>query len=194
MAIHDASSRASVPSVDRLLQRSESHELIARFGRSAVTDAIRSALAATRASPRPISDSNAADEIAILDRATARVIGESRPSLRPVYNLTGTVLHTNLGRATLPAEAIEAVSLVAAGASNLEYNLEDGVRGDRDDHLEGQLCRLTGAEAATVVNNNAAAVLLVLNTLGLRNEVPTSRGELIEIGGSVPPPDITPPA
>jgi L-seryl-tRNA(Ser) seleniumtransferase len=104
--------------------------------------------------------------------------------------LTGTVIHTNLGRATLPASAIDAITIAAQHAITLEYDLTKGRRGDRDAHIEEQLCRLTGAAAATIVNNNAAAVLLVLNSLARGKEVPVSRGELIEIGGSFRMPDI----
>lgn len=190
MSIQNPSSLASIPSVDRLLRRGDAGELTARFGRVAVTGAIRCVLAELRSTPGTTPALNPTDETAIMDRVAARLVAESEPSLRPVYNLTGTVLHTNLGRAALPAEAIEAVTLAAGRTVNLEYNLDDGDRGDRDDHLEQQLCRLTGAEAATVVNNNAAAVLLVLNTLAQRKDVPASRGELIEIGGSFRLPDI----
>ena len=190
MASRNSSSFANLPSVDRLLGHSQMPELIARFGRPSVTDSIRAVLADIRAGSGLAADTIAAEEFQIVERVAARLSAESKPPLRAVFNLTGTVLHTNLGRAALPAEAIEAVTSIAGGASNLEYDLERGVRGDRDVHLEAQLCRLTGAEAATVVNNNAAAVLLVLNTLALRKEVPVSRGELIEIGGSFRLPDI----
>ena len=174
---------SSLPSVDRLLSRSEA--LIGRYGRPAVTDAIRAALAGLRRDG--IVDLG---EEAILERVGHALEAQLRPSLRRVLNLTGTVLHTNLGRAQLPEEAIEAMAEAAREAVSLEYDLQGGRRGERDAHVEELLCKLTGAEAATVVNNNAAAVLLVLNTLAQRREVPVSRGELIEIGGAFRLPDI----
>ena len=184
------SSLASLPSVERLLRSQEADRLIAEFGRPAVVSKIRRVLDDLRATLSTHGESENVTESSIMESVSAQIQRDSLPSLRPVFNLTGTVLHTNLGRAALPEEAIAAVAMAAGGASNLEYDLTGGRRGDRDNHVEQQLCSLTGAEAATVVNNNAAAVLLVLNTLAFHKEVPASRGELIEIGGSFRMPDI----
>lgn len=182
---------AKLPSVDRVLSSAPLEQCIQQFGRSIVVDTVRSLLEELRASLQNQDE-------AVLDLSNISSIGEQvsrrlheqlRSSLIPVFNLTGTVIHTNLGRAPLPAEAVEAM-LQVGGASNLEFRTDEAKRGDRDDHLEGWLCRLTGAEAATVVNNNAAAVLLVLNTLAINQQVPVSRGELIEIGGAFRMPDI----
>ncbi len=182
----------NLPSVDRVLHDPAVQALIESFGRPATTRAVRDVLAGLR---RRLADRGAAapgeiTQKALADRVAGMLVERAEASLRPVFNLTGTVLHTNLGRAILPEEAIAAMAAIARGASNLEYDLAKGRRGDRDSHLEAALSRLTGAEAVTVVNNNAAAVLLVLNALALRREVPVSRGELIEIGGTFRMPDI----
>ncbi len=179
---------SSLPSVDRLLHHPLAGPLIDDHGHRAVTQSARDVLSALRhttAGSGPLPDT---DEI--LQRMAASLRKKARPTLTRVLNLTGTILHTNLGRAALPPEAMEAISRIAAGASNLEYDLATGLRGDRDDHVESVLTELTGAEAATVVNNNAAAVLLTLNTLAQGKEVPVSRGELVEIGGSFRIPEI----
>ncbi len=179
---------SSIPSVDRVLRAPAATSLIEAHGRGLFTDAVREAIDRLRDAIE--AGSGDIGESAILQSAAAILERWTAPSLGPVFNLTGTVLHTNLGRAPLPPEAIAAMVRVGGQATNLEYDLATGRRGDRDRHIEGLLCRLTGAEAATVVNNNAAAVLLCLNTLALRREVIVSRGELIEIGGSFRLPDI----
>ncbi|UVC17525.1 L-seryl-tRNA(Sec) selenium transferase [Mesorhizobium onobrychidis] len=177
-----------LPSVDQVLKTPLGSTAIQRFGRQVATAAVRAALAAAREACRggaavPQPGDVAADAVEQLKVA-------ERPSLRPVFNLTGTVLHTNLGRAPLAEEAIKAVRAAMCEAVALEFDLETGKRGDRDDHLRSLVCELTGAEDVTVVNNNAAAVLLVLNTLALGREAIVSRGELIEIGGSFRMPEI----
>ena len=179
----------SLPSVDRVLR--ETAHVTERWGHERVTAAIRNELEQMRNNPEAL---NPADKTSLLSHVVAAVETElenaAQSSLVSVFNLTGTVLHTNLGRASLPEEALQAVQAVARSPSNLEYDLETGVRGDRDSHVERLLCQLCDVEAATVVNNNAAAVLLVLNTLAKELEVPVSRGELVEIGGSFRIPEI----
>jgi L-seryl-tRNA(Ser) seleniumtransferase len=180
---------AAIPSVDRILQDSRLSAAIGRHGRELVVAELRAELAERRAALKGGSAA-ALEGDAIVAALLARLDLAAQPSLRPVFNLTGTVLHTNLGRALLPREAIEACARVQAVPANLEYDLDAGERGERDDHLEALLCRITGAEAAIVVNNNAAAVLLALNALAAGREVPVSRGELVEIGGSFRIPEI----
>jgi len=190
MSVQDKSSLASLPSVDRLLRTPWADALVADHGRPQVTDAIRAVLVELRANGAAAALATANDDSILRLRVTRRLEAMTQPSLRPVFNLTGTVVHTNLGRARLPESAAAAVADAATRPVNLEFDLAEGVRGDRDEHVEAVLRRLTGADAATVVNNNAAAVLLVLNTLARGKEVPTSRGELIEIGGSFRMPEI----
>ena len=180
--------QSAIPSVDKMLRAPMLAEALGLHGRIAVTDAVRIVLASVRRglmAGEPVESHQ--DAVALQVIAVLKSLAQ--PSLVRVFNLTGTILHTNLGRAPLPPEAVEAM-VAAAGACNLEYDLEKGARGERDTHLEPLLQRLTGAEAATVVNNNAAAVLLVLNSLARDQSVLVSRGELIEIGGAFRIPDI----
>ena len=182
---------ASIPSVDRLLKTRAFAALLAQHGRTRVTAVLRTHLQ----SLRPAARSGSVDPAALGDEALSAAVADrlaaaARPALRSVFNLTGTVLHTNLGRALLPEEAVRAVTRALTDPVNLEFDLESGKRGERDTLVEPLLCELTGAQAAIVVNNNAAAVLLMLSVLAPRREVLVSRGELIEIGGSFRLPDI----
>jgi L-seryl-tRNA(Ser) seleniumtransferase len=181
-----------LPSLDALLRSPSGQALVASFGRGLTVDALRGALDDIRAEWRKNAQADAVSlaTAEITARAAAAIERIAAPRLKRVFNLTGTVLHTNLGRAPLPQSALDAIADVARGASNLEFDLVRGKRGDRDDHIESLITRMTGAEAATVVNNNAAAVLLVLNTLAAGREVVVSRGEQVEIGGAFRMPDI----
>jgi len=165
--------RAGLPAVDRVLRSAEGEALIARYGRPLVLDAVRAAL-----DERRRGDASASTA-AIAEASAASLVRTMQPSQCRVFNLTGTVLHTNLGRAPLPEEAIAAATAAMRDSTTLEYDLETGARGERDNHIAGWLTRLTGAEAA-----------LALNTLAEGRETIVSRGELIEIGGSFRLPDI----
>jgi L-seryl-tRNA(Ser) seleniumtransferase len=180
-----------IPSVDEVLKTDAAIAAADRFGRPLVVAAVRETLEALRVSLRAgkgMPAAAAADDVAA--RAVESLERETRPKVRPVFNLTGTVLHTNLGRAILAEEAVEAAIAAMRQTLALEFDLESGRRGERDALLRDLLCELSGAEDATVVNNNAAAVLLVLNTLAKGREAVVSRGELIEIGGAFRMPDI----
>ena len=176
--------RATLPSVDAVLRGAEAAALVERHGRALTIDAVRAVLAARRGRDEP------APATAIAAEAGAALERLVQPSQRRVFNLTGTVLHTNLGRAPLPEEAIAAAAEAMRSPSSLEYDLDSGGRGERDDHIAPWLRRLTGAEAALAVNNNAGALVLALNALAAGRETIVSRGELIEIGGAFRLPDI----
>jgi L-seryl-tRNA(Ser) seleniumtransferase len=178
-----------LPAVSTLLTAPESALLLERFGRQTATAALRAVLSDIREAFKE-SQTVLPSTAAIVLAAMARLDVNDRSGLRPLLNLTGIVLHTNLGRAVLAEAAIEAATAAMRDAVALEYDLGNGKRGERDDHVRQLLCELTGAEDATVVNNNAAAVLLCLNTLASGREAIVSRGELIEIGGAFRMPDI----
>lgn len=173
-----------LPSVDEILKTEALRVAITRFGRPSAVDAVREALADLRGRKQTAeAGSVAAAAVQLLE-------ARDRSSLRPVFNLSGTVLHTNLGRALIADVAIEAAVQAMRNTVSLEFDVGEGKRGERDDHVRALLCELTGAEDATIVNNNAAAVLLALNTLGQGRDAIVSRGELIEIGGAFRMPDI----
>ena len=177
--------RRTLPSVNALLEMRGVERLLERAPRPTVVDAVRSALESARNGEVVPKDDDA--WVAAIERALERVV---RPSLRPVINATGVVLHTNLGRAPLAQVAIDAVTRIAAGYANLEYDVDAGTRGSRYAHCASLLRELTGAEDALVVNNCAAALVLALNTLANGRGAVISRGELVEIGGSFRIPDI----
>ncbi len=180
-----------LPSIDKLLRLPGAQALIGEHGHTMVAGQARALLEALR--PQALAgtlDASAVAPEVLLDTLAAQVQGRLAPRLRRVLNLTGTVIHTNLGRAVLPQAAIDHVAAMMAGPNNLEYDLAGGGRGDRDSIVEGLLCEITGAEAATVVNNNAAAVLLTIAALAGGREAIVSRGELVEIGGAFRMPDV----
>ena len=179
----------ALPSVDQLLHSAPGQALIAEHGRQTVTQAARACLNAARDAIRAGADCGA-EAARVPHLLAADLAAAAQSNLRPILNLTGTILHTNLGRALLAPEAIEAAAMAMASPIALEFDLDNGGRGQRDDHLRGLLCELTGAEDATIVNNNAAAVLIALNTLADGRDAIVSRGELIEIGGAFRMPDI----
>src|SRR5262245_34523614 len=182
----------SIPSIEKLRQRPSIRVLETRFGGTAVVDALRAGAADVREAMAAGNPELTTNEIAerIEAVAAAHLDREFKPSLEPVINATGVIIHTNLGRAPLSDAAVERVAAVARAYSTLEYDIGRGERGRRDVHAEALLCRLTGAEAAVVVNNNAAATMLVLAALAAGREVVVSRGELVEIGGGFRVPDV----
>lgn len=181
-----------IPKVDVLLESKEIAKLTQECGYDVVLEAVRKELDSLRAFISECQSENEAEERieTLRGRIGRRARRAATPNMRPVINATGTILHTNLGRAPIGEKHIRHIGQIALGYSNLEYNLEEGKRGERYAHFEELLCKITGAEAAMAVNNNAAAVLLVLNTMGKGGEVVVSRGELVEIGGKFRVPDV----
>lgn len=182
----------SIPKVDMLLEEEKIQNLIAKYGRETVTEQIRTTMEELRAFIGICEAEDAAKEkiaslVADVEEALAKM---HTPNMRMVINGTGTILHTNLGRAPISWEHMEKLSDIVTGYSNLEYDLEAGRRGERYSHFEKLLCKITGAEAAMAVNNNAAAVVLILSSLAKGGEVVVSRGELVEIGGKFRIPDV----
>jgi L-seryl-tRNA(Ser) seleniumtransferase len=183
--------RRLVPSVDRLLQEEGLRPLIDQHGRHLVVGELRRLLDEARAKGGAGDEAGVRALLGRLPEALgARLERRLRPSLVPLLNATGVVVHTNLGRAPLSREAAARVAEVASSYSNLEFDLATGERGDREAHAEKRLSELLGAEATAVVNNGAAAVLLAVNTLAEDRDVLVSRGELVEIGGSFRIPDV----
>ena len=179
-----------IPKVDELLRSESLADALRLYGDHAVTEAVRAELDALRQGILQQQITSIPEQNVLCSRISKRAQQASLPSFRHVINGTGILLHTNLGRACLSEKAAKAVYDASKAYSNLEYDLTTGKRGSRYSHVEEILCRLTGAESALVVNNNAAAVLLVLSALTQGGQVPVSRGELVEIGGSFRIPEI----
>ena len=183
-----------LPKIDELIGFLEKKNIRAKASHDIVRDVCRDAVQKMRETILAANDKElsriSVEHAAVVGSVEAAIEDLHRYRLRRIVNATGVILHTNLGRAPLCSEAVERIADVGRGYSNLEFNLEKGERGLRYDHVSGLLCRLTGAEDALIVNNNAAAVLLVLNTLADRKEAIVSRGELIEIGGEFRIPEV----
>lgn len=181
-----------LPQVQTLLETPEAAALIALHGRADVTDAIRAKLEVTRAKIRAAAGATLQPVTAqsLFHEIGSELAAANAQTLKRAINATGVIIHTNLGRARLAPEAIEAMQKVAANYASLELDLSDGKRGSRHAHVEALICQLTGAEAAMVVNNCAAAILTCLSALGAGRDVIASRGELVEIGGSFRMPDV----
>lgn len=182
-----------LPAIERLLNAPPLLALAGQVPRTQLLEAAQETVAALRRELLQLSAPAAAPELsveAVAERAALLAKEKMRPSLQPVINATGTLLHTNLGRAPLAQCALAAIAEVSRGYSNLEFDLASGERGHRFDHVEQLLCRLTGAEAAVVVNNNAGAVLLALTALAKGREAIVSRGEMVEIGGAFRVPEV----
>lgn len=182
----------SIPKVDVLLEEKKIKEAIETFDRDTVMDAIREEIDSVRTLIRECDEEEKIrNEIeGLVSHIVQRVKKMHTPDMRPVINGTGTILHTNLGRAPISREHLARIAEVACGYSNLEYDLEAGKRGERYSHFEKLLCKITGAEAAMAVNNNASAVMLILSSMAKGGEVIVSRGELVEIGGKFRIPDV----
>ncbi|MFI5338627.1 MAG: L-seryl-tRNA(Sec) selenium transferase [Candidatus Methylomirabilales bacterium] len=185
----------NIPAVDELLAIPRIQNMLAAYPRWAVLEAVRQVLADRRQRVLRGGVTREAAETLLAPDAIAAAVAEAAtqkagPSFIPVINATGVILHTNLGRAPLAPAALEAIQATAAGYANLEFDLATGTRGSRQVHVEALLCALTGAEAALVVNNNAAAVLLTINTFASGREIVVSRGQLVEIGDSFRIPDV----
>ncbi|MBI3399159.1 MAG: L-seryl-tRNA(Sec) selenium transferase [Deltaproteobacteria bacterium] len=178
-----------IPSIDEILRTDNLQEYIRLYSKSLVTQAVRDILSKMRTEIITGRKSDISmNNIEMLVKSYLEDV--FRASMKKIVNASGIILHTNLGRAILCSSAVEAIKVCVRNPVNLEFNLERGERGERDSHVEGLICRLTGAEAAAVVNNNAAAIFLTLNTLAEQKEVIISRGELIEIGGSFRIPEV----